>query len=121
MNNDTSAVLAPVTAKPSKVAPVIAIARATDAQVSTFCDAILLGLPTHRILPAAISELKASGGITADQLARIKVARKEHEQNSEADRAVLFRLARSRRVRGARFNAAGSLIALRFGDRIAAK
>lgn len=102
----------------STPAPLVALIPVTDAQVADFCDAILLGLPTNKILPASISDLKATGGITSDQLDQIKAARKEHEANAEADRKVLFRLARTRCVRGARFNREGKLIGLRLGDRI---
>lgn len=110
-----------VTSLPSAIAPILTIASVTDEMIEAFCDAILCGLPTNKILPASITDLKLAGSITANQLARIREARKEHQQNAEADRKTLMKLARSRRLKGARFNSAGRLIALRFADKIAAR
>lgn len=82
--------------------------------VDAFCFAILTGSPTRNLLPGTISELFDAGRLTNQHKAQIKQARKDHELGAEANRAVLFALAKRLTLKGAKFNKDNVLSSLRF-------
>jgi len=122
MNTET--VIAPVTSSvtaPVTVTTAPALAIITNQDVLNFCAAIRAGAPSSGILPLGVSELKKLGMLTVPQQDAIKNARKEHAALVGRNSAMLFRLARSRQMKGARFNSEAELTTLRFGTKKAVK